>query len=328
VRSSDSGRYTLISCAAAAMLAGCGGSQPPIGAPGAAPQSRAVAMHAARGKSWMLPEAKSEDLIYATFGCGGTCVLSYPAGKLVGALNVGDAGACADKSGNVYIPNQNNLFEYSHGGAAPINTYTVPNAEVTSCSVDTATSNVATTVNDNSGSNYSVAVFSSPNSSPMTYLIEGGASACGYDNEGNLFVDEPGSHVMLYELPKQGDEFDSISIEPSLEGNPGQLQWDGKYMALEGLGVSYGVKLYRLQISGSSATVVHTIKFKGITRSASLSWIEGNSILIPYGIRGDGPRKTRIGIWKYPVGGKPLQVISNFAQGANLQAVTFSPASP
>ena len=32
---SDFSRYALTSCAAAAMLAGCGGSQPPIGVPGA-----------------------------------------------------------------------------------------------------------------------------------------------------------------------------------------------------------------------------------------------------------------------------------------------------
>jgi hypothetical protein len=36
---SDFGRYALSSCVAATMLAGCGGSQPPIGAPGAMPQS-------------------------------------------------------------------------------------------------------------------------------------------------------------------------------------------------------------------------------------------------------------------------------------------------
>jgi hypothetical protein len=33
VRILDFGRYALNSCAAAALLAGCGGSQPPIGAP-------------------------------------------------------------------------------------------------------------------------------------------------------------------------------------------------------------------------------------------------------------------------------------------------------
>jgi hypothetical protein len=38
MKSLDFGRYALSSCVALAMLAGCGGSQPPIGAPGAVPQ--------------------------------------------------------------------------------------------------------------------------------------------------------------------------------------------------------------------------------------------------------------------------------------------------
>jgi len=46
------------------MLAACGGSQTPIGAPGAMPQSRAIATHAQHGGSWMLPEAKGRDLLY------------------------------------------------------------------------------------------------------------------------------------------------------------------------------------------------------------------------------------------------------------------------
>ena len=47
-------RYALSSCVVAGTLAGCGGSQPPIGAPGATPQSRAVAQHGHRSGSWML----------------------------------------------------------------------------------------------------------------------------------------------------------------------------------------------------------------------------------------------------------------------------------
>jgi hypothetical protein len=43
---------------AAATPAGCGASQPPIGAPGAMPQGTRIATHAEHGKSWMLPEAK------------------------------------------------------------------------------------------------------------------------------------------------------------------------------------------------------------------------------------------------------------------------------
>jgi hypothetical protein len=37
MKSLDLGRYALSSCVPAALQAGCGGSQPPIGAPGARP---------------------------------------------------------------------------------------------------------------------------------------------------------------------------------------------------------------------------------------------------------------------------------------------------
>ena len=50
-------RYALAMGVAAALLAGYGGLQPPIGIPGAVPQSRATATHADRARSWMLPEA-------------------------------------------------------------------------------------------------------------------------------------------------------------------------------------------------------------------------------------------------------------------------------
>jgi hypothetical protein len=40
MKSLDFSRYALSSCVAVAMLAGCGESQPPIGAPGAMPRGR------------------------------------------------------------------------------------------------------------------------------------------------------------------------------------------------------------------------------------------------------------------------------------------------
>ena len=52
--------------ALALLLAGCGGSQPPIGAPGARLQSSPVVSRAERRGSWMLPEAKGEDLLYVS----------------------------------------------------------------------------------------------------------------------------------------------------------------------------------------------------------------------------------------------------------------------
>lgn len=56
---------SLTSCAVLAFAAGCGGSQPPIGAPGEIPQTRVNALHSDQTRSWMLPEALQDDLLYA-----------------------------------------------------------------------------------------------------------------------------------------------------------------------------------------------------------------------------------------------------------------------
>ena len=81
MKSLDFSRYVAGSCVAAAMLAGCGGSQPPIGAPGAMPQTSAIATHADRGTSWMLPGTSAGDLVYATsVAFGNVYVYTYPKG--------------------------------------------------------------------------------------------------------------------------------------------------------------------------------------------------------------------------------------------------------
>ena len=70
-------RYALAIGAASALLAGCGGSQPPIGAPGAMPQSRATTTQARHGKSWMMPEAKRGELDIQGEQSEGGAVIRY-----------------------------------------------------------------------------------------------------------------------------------------------------------------------------------------------------------------------------------------------------------
>jgi uncharacterized repeat protein (TIGR03803 family) len=70
VRVSDLCRYALRTCVAAALLAGCGGSQPPLAAPGLMAQGRAIAAHADRyevvhGFATFRDGAESENLIVA-----------------------------------------------------------------------------------------------------------------------------------------------------------------------------------------------------------------------------------------------------------------------
>ncbi len=83
-------------------LAGCGGSQPPIGTPGAVPQAPAIAAHVDAGKSWMLPQAQGKTtLLYVSLGVHRVGVFDYDTGKRVGTLSGFDDpyGGCVDTEG-------------------------------------------------------------------------------------------------------------------------------------------------------------------------------------------------------------------------------------
>jgi hypothetical protein len=307
-------RYAL-SCTAAAMLAACGGSQPPIGATDAMPQTSALAAHADRGTSWMLPEAKGDDLLYS--GQDPVYVFSYPAGESVGSLSVGATnGLCSDGNGDVFLTSQrgSSLTEYAHGGSQPIAYLTIPNGEggsVFGCAVDPTTGNLAATFECNlmsqCASGNEIAVFPNATGTPTEY---GGSNLpqflyCGYDDAGNLFADglAEGDSGILAELPEGSSKLTNISLSKSIK-KVGQIQWDGMYMTIQD---RLRASLYRLKISGSTAKVEGTTEFdeKGL---AEQSWIQGSNIVIPY--RRSVKATTTLGFWKYPVGGTPTKMIS------------------
>jgi hypothetical protein len=96
MKSLDFSRYAVSACAAVAMLAGCGGSQPPIGLPGATPQTSAIAMYAHRNASPMLTEAKVDYRVLYTFtgdpdGAGPGAGLLALNGRLYGTTSSGGA---------------------------------------------------------------------------------------------------------------------------------------------------------------------------------------------------------------------------------------------
>jgi hypothetical protein len=316
------GRYAVMMGVAFSILAGCGRSQ---GAPtGAMPQALAPATH---GKSWMKPEAKRDGLIYATGGCLGTCVFSYPESKLVGTLDVGfggsysSSGDCTDGNGNIFISNNDNVFEYAHGGTTPIATLDLPGSNAIGCSVDPTTGNLAVVF---SGNGKNVAIFPAAMGTPTLYDSEIDSAFCGYDNSGNLYVDGLGSEnaPSLTELPSGGSAFSAISISEAV-GFPAQVQWDGQYITIQDA-TKGNIAVSRLQIYGSEATIVSITKFD-IPKTASQSWIYGKKIFIPYGRRG---RQIRVGVWKYPKGGKPatsIRVTGVYQKTINFQAVTYSP---
>jgi hypothetical protein len=318
VKSLDFRRYALCSFVAAAMLAGCGGSQPPIGAPGTMPQTSAIATHADRGKSWMLPEASGEDLLYVTDeDANSVFVYSYPAGQLDGTLTFSHpVGECVDASGDVFIADgQSSVAEYAHGGTTQIGSLQLPDKYYPSphafgCAVDPRTGHIAVLFQKNGPYASQIAVFRSvTDTNPTIYSqLRDDFAFCGYDNAGNLFLDGWIVHSHLWELKRGGKSVTLLHLRP-YQFTVGQIQWDGQYITVRN---SQTGDIHRIRVSGSRAIVVSGTRFRHVYKGG-LSWIQGDEVMIPIGFAG----RQKISIRPYPAGGRgsaivagPLELVS------------------
>jgi hypothetical protein len=316
------GRSVALMTTVTFAFAGCGGAGTTVAVPqGAMTQSRA---HQASGKSWMMPGTSSGGLVYATGGCGGACVLSYPQGKIVGSIIIdgGVWGDCSDSAGNVFVTNNNQVLEYAHGGTTPVATLSLPGIEATGCAVDPMTGNLAVVF---VGGSVNVAIFPDAQGTPAVYSSHLTSVSCGYDNASNLFVSGVGrSESGISELPNGATDFSVLAVKGKGSlGNPGQVQWDGTYMTYEGSTQS-DIKVSRIEISGSTARVLGTTHFKGKLRDAFQSWIYANRILIPYATGGFNSKI--IGLWAYPKGGKLTAKFGHFpdSKSWSFKGVTLS----
>jgi hypothetical protein len=301
-----------LSISAAALLAGCGGSQPPIGAPGAMAQTSALATHAKRGTSWMLPEAKSGPLLYLSVfkdSEAAVDVFTFPRGKLVGTLTgfASAYGLCSDNKGNVFVTDwyRQNITEYAHGGTTPIATLADPGYETTGCSFDPTTGNLAV-VNaaTSSGGAGNIAVYANEQGTPTFYsdAVIGYYWYCSYDNTGNLFVS--GRKFLsggqdFAELSHGSSDFQDLSIPFPVGGG---MQWDGEYVAVASEVNGENAQIYRLSVSGSTVTVEGTVPISRGKHKVNLAgpiWIGDRRIAAPL--------QHSVAFWNYPTGGLPVK---------------------
>lgn len=281
-------------------------------------------------KSWILPEAKDEDLVYAdTANTPDTYVFAYPSGKLVGKLvdNVSNQGAvCSDAHGNVFITGIQNdglglIYEYAHGSTLPLVVWQENGVWPDGCGVDPSGGNLAVAAWNWASGVSGVNVYRMPATVPAYYedaeIID--YAFCGYDDKGNLFVNGQGSGPQMYfaEIPKGASGFTNLHFNKYVDyADMGQIQWDGRHVTLED---SSNRAIYRIRISGSNADAIGTTRLKEWNPSSVvLSWIANGMVLAP-----TGSNDSQIGFWKYPAGGNPIQTIKG-PQG--LYSVTFSPA--
>jgi len=298
--------YTFGLSAAVAMLFGCGVSQPRVGAPGAMPQALALATHAERGKSWMLPEAKRDNLLYVSDqGTSDVYFFSYPGAKLVGTITgVGTSptGLCVDASQNVWVTSGSATFKFAHGGTTVLAALSPDEGQLVGCSIDLRTGNLAA-----ASLSGDVVVFRDATGSPTTYTDSAlyRAWACGYDNHGNLFVDglNDSGGFQFAELPHGRGSLVNVTLDAKVAA-PGGVQWDGKYVAVEDSkeGVIY-------QTTGAGGQVVSYTDLNQGCCEFGQFWKQGSRVTVAF-----VPNTGVIGYWKYPAGGNPTKIVKGFDQ--------------
>jgi len=305
-------RRAVTSCAATALLGGCGASQPPISAPGVTQQTAAFGAHAGHSRSWMLPGSKQGDLVYiSSYETSEVYVYKLPTLALVGTLTgfIRPEAECSDAAGNVWITGseQERIFEYAHGGTSPIATLSDPGETPVSCSVDPKNGNLAV-MNEcpyprcNSGHG-NVAIYRHGAGSGTAYFDPAIAFYYfdGYDDKGDLFIDgrSKAGDFEFAELPKSSGTFTNITLNVSISF-PGSVQWDGRHMTTSPQSISsMSPVIYRLQISGSAGTVIGTTQLQPSNCAFAQAWIQGKSVAATCG--------KIVDIWKYPTGGNPTK---------------------
>jgi hypothetical protein len=316
------------------------------------PQGPAVATHAERSGSWMLSEAKSEDLLYVSSSSGVSGIVrvySYPHGRRIGTLTslTYANGECVDPAGDVFIIESSGsasagstVYEYAHGGSTPIATLADPGAGF-GCAVDSTTGNLAvanTTDPSNPNHGYGdVAIYAGAQGRPTMYRDPDLSTFwyCGYDDQGNLYLSvsqDAGREAQLVRLATGSSSFEPISLNQVLyTGQLGFLfvpsvQWDGEHITVSSAsksaddGYTGVISVYRLSISGSAATIIGTTKLeseKDIQRGES--WIQGKNIIGIDQYHGDN-----VSSWPYPSGGLSPHTIARIKNAVFGFGVTVS----
>jgi hypothetical protein len=304
------GRYAVSLGVAAALLGGCGGSQSSLGALDSRPESYAIAAQPRQTRTWMLPEAKGENLLYVTDSA--IDVFSYPSGTPVGSIADPFAhSVCSDQRGNIFVvdPSYARVTEYSHGALIPIAILRV-NSEPVYCAVDPNTNSLAVTTGGTKSFS-TVAIFTNEKGHPKYYNYDkygGFLEQCSFDNHSNLLMRAEGGQHGLAELPKGAQAVESITLKGTYKGTElSAVQWDGKYLTIADEGYDLET-IDRLVVKGATAKIVgQTILKQAAT--AQTAFYRGNVIAGAY---------ANTGVWKYPSGGSPIKTIYGTSGGLAL----------
>jgi hypothetical protein len=326
------GRYAISISVAAALLSACGGSQ--LGqqyaptAPVATTASPAVNAHLA-------------DLLYVSNGGGVVIVYRYWQHSFHQLLKGFKApkGECVDAAGDVFITDSklSEIFEYQHDAKKPLHVLKDPGYRPYACSVDFTTGNLAVANKTTKSGGYgNIAMYAYASGTPKIYGIRylPNPIACGYDNEGNLFVASLENYSgYLYAsfayLPKGAGSFINVQLPYIYSSDPFQLvsnlQWDGTYWAVE-----YEGSILRYSINQSGiATYQGKIGLNGHPYTVGQFWINNfahRSIIVTvesvYSSRG----QNVVQYWGYPEGGDAIDSITKYLNEPYGVTVSLKPS--
>ncbi len=139
-----------------------------------------------------------------------------------------------------------------------------------------------------------VAIYSGAKGTPTHYTAPGFFTYdwCAYDGSGNLYIDGSG----LAEMPYATQTLNAIALDVTGAG----IHWDGQNLAMLD---PTNKQLYRIAISGSAGTVVGTVKFSGLFKALGDDFaLSGDNVVVSFS--GRKPFFSKIGLWKYPKGGR------------------------
>jgi len=295
---------------AVAVLAGCS----------TAARDGAVTPSAPAARGGVSPQAASGDLLYLSdVKTNVVYVYSYPNAKHVGTLRkfVAPRGECSSTSGDVWIADSGTyaVLEYPHGAASPVRALNIEGVPQ-GCAIDPVTGDLAVS---STGTSVTVTVFHAHKKWAPFHFRDSQMTVptfCGYDAKGNLFVDglDKNKAFRLDELSQGGTALGNVTIEGASIKSPGQIQWDGTYLAIGDTGVAPSV-VYQFSEGTSGLSEVGSTTLAGTT-SVRQWWIAGSTIV--------GPDFGKdVGFWKYPTGGSATKVLSAVhGYGATLSAGT------
>ncbi len=253
-------------------------------------------------------------LLYVSLPCyDAVVVFAYPRGTVDQVLRGFSLpqGECVDSTGDIFIASTNaaSIVEYAHGGTKPIATLVEPGGSPVACAVNPTSGDLAVT-------NYypaQVAIYRHARGTPRLYALSNMYAAyfCGYDDAGNLFVD--GTKYAIFVLAKlraKRHHFMVATIANQSIQFPGDIRWDGKYLAIEDQAIN---AIYQVVMTGTRGKRVGTT-YLGDSQDVV-------SFLFP-ALASAEPRanvKTVLGadfdssdvaVWQYPKGGPTIKTIA------------------